>query len=171
MLTRCVTLPRHFSLMSKWFSSSVHTLDTKDKYSRRLISSGTAMLPVYLLAGTGSHPSSPHLIAGYKPTFKKVDATYCIEYVTSLRWVHILREKKHLVFCSLYEIHNKNVNASMYSKHHSSLTLLFRKCVIKHTVLEILVMSQMQSPLPQTASYSPCCKLYSFLFLLFCRFQ
>lgn len=48
------SLPRHFSLISKWFSSSVTTLDTKDKYSRRLISSERDMFPVYYFAGTGN---------------------------------------------------------------------------------------------------------------------
>lgn len=48
------TLPRHFSLISKWFSSSVTTFDTNDKYSRRLISSERDMFPVYYLAGSGN---------------------------------------------------------------------------------------------------------------------
>jgi len=38
-----VTLPRSFSLNPRWFSSSVHTFDTRDKYSRRCISSESAI--------------------------------------------------------------------------------------------------------------------------------
>lgn len=42
-----MTLPRSFSHIPRWFSSSVHTFDTKDKYSRRLISSKADISSVY----------------------------------------------------------------------------------------------------------------------------
>lgn len=45
MLWCKVTLPKSFSLIPRWFSSSVHTFDTKDKYSRRFISSKAAIFP------------------------------------------------------------------------------------------------------------------------------